>query len=202
MQVLERLMYKFLHKLFISFLYNPFKLHLQGVLVSMKQLNAFLILVLVATLAACSISAEDITTSATGEVITNVKAQGTGRVAPFDGVVDTESDLDDLLKTAWGDGSLDLHRGHDEIRNVLEAYLGISHDEMHVLMEEKGLNLAGICKHFGFDPENLIETLTASFVPFIEEGAENGIISNDEVQTWTDQIRIEFSNRVYWEGEE
>ncbi len=167
----------------------------------MKQLHIFLILVLAAMLVACSIAAEDITTSATGNVITDIKAQGTGRVAPFDGVVDTESDLADLLKSAWGDGSLDLHRGHDEIRTVLEAYLGISHDEMHVLMEEKGLNLAGVCEHFGFDPENLVETLTASFAPFIEEGIENGVISGDEVEIWTERVRIEFSNRVYWQGE-
>lgn len=167
----------------------------------MKQLHIFLVLILVTTLAACSISAEEITTSATGDVITNIKAQGTGRVAPFDGVVDTEADLDDLLTTAWGDGSLDLHRGHDEIRTVLEAYLGISHDEMHVLMEEEGLNLARICEHFGFDPENLVATLTASFVPFIEEGVENGVVSDDDVELWTERVRTEFSNRVYWEGE-
>ena len=67
-------------------------------------------------------------------------------------------------------------------------------------MDQKGLNLAGICRHFGFDPENLVATLTASFTPFIDEGVENGVILKDEARNWTEQIRAEFSYRVYWEG--
>ena len=50
------------------------------------------------------------------------------------------------MQSALGDASLDLHRGHDEIKNVLEPFLGISHEQMHVLMEEDNLNLAGICR--------------------------------------------------------
>ncbi|MEM7345615.1 MAG: hypothetical protein AAF485_15340 [Chloroflexota bacterium] len=166
----------------------------------MKLLKALLTLLLVALLMSCSNSAEEITTSAAGEIITTIQAQGTGGGGPFDGVVDTESDLDDLVETAWGNGSLGLHRGHAPIEGVLEAYLGISHDEMHVFMEDEGMNLAQVCEHFGFDPENLVETLTASFVPFIEEGVDNGVISSDDVEIWTDRVRTEFSNRVYWEG--
>ncbi|MEM7125123.1 MAG: hypothetical protein AAF702_02275 [Chloroflexota bacterium] len=172
----------------------------------MKFLNVFLALALIVTLVGCSLlpmgstNSANITTSATGEVITNIQARGTGGGAPFDGTVDTASDLDALGETAWGVARLGLHRGHAPIEGVLEEYLGISHDEMHVFMEEDGLNLAGICEHFGFDPENLVETLTASFVPFLEEGVENGVISNDEVEAWTEKMRTEFSNRVYWEG--
>lgn len=165
-----------------------------------KKLYVFCTLLLAGMLAACSVSPEDIKTSANGDVITDLRARGSGRAAPFDGTVDTKADLHDLLLTARGDASLDLHRGHDGIRNVLEAYLGISHDEMHIFMDQKGLNLAGICRHFGFDPENLVATLTASFTPFIDEGMENGVILKDEAGNWTEQIRAEFSYRVYWEG--
>jgi len=165
----------------------------------MKLLNTFFILIVATILMACASSPEEIATSATGDIIMTLKARGTGP-GGFDGVVDTASDLDTLLEVAWGDGSLGLHRGHAPIQNVLEAYLGISHDEMHVLMEDAELNLAGVCEHFGFDPENLVETLTASFAPFIEEGVDNGVISSDEVETWTERVRTEFSNRVYWEG--
>ncbi len=166
----------------------------------MKWLKSFLALLLIVILAACSTSAKDITTSATGEVITNMKARGTGGGAPFDGTVDTTSDLDDLVATAWGVSRLGLHRGHAPIEGVLEAYLGITHDEMHVFMEDEGMNLATVCEHFGFDPENLVDTLTASFGPFIQEGIDNGVISEDEGEEWTERIRTEFSNRVYWEG--
>ena len=165
----------------------------------MKSLNSSLILLFVIVLAACAPSPEDITTSATGEVITTLKARGTGP-GGFDGVVDTASDLDTLLDVAWGDGSLGLHRGHAPVQNVLEVYLGISHDEMHILMEDAGLNLAGVCEYFDFDPDNLVETLTASFVPLIEEAVYNGVISSDEAKTWTERVRTEFSNRVYWDG--
>lgn len=168
----------------------------------MKQFRLFIALlaVLSVALAACSQSVESITSSANGDVITNIQARGTGGGGPFDGTVDTAADLDDLVETAWGVARLGLHRGHAPIEGVLEAHLGISHDEMHVLMEDGGMNLAAICENFGFDPENLVETLTASFVPFIEEGVENGIISADEVEAWTEKVRTEFSNRVYWNG--
>ena len=83
---------------------------------------------------------------------------------------------------------------------MLEAFLGITHDEMHVFMEEQNMNLADICKHFGFDPENLVETLTASYVPYIEQGVTNGVITDEEAAYWTERVRTEFRNRVYWEG--
>ena len=173
----------------------------------MKRKSNFLMLMLIAMLiASCnliggsSIDASDITSSASGDVITNLKARGTGGGAPFDGTVNTESDLDDLVATAWGVSRLGLHRGHAPIESVLEAFLGISHDEMHVFMEDEGMNLAEVCQHLGFEPENLVETLTASFVPFLEEGVDNGVISSDEVAMWTEQIRTQFSNRVYWDG--
>ncbi|MEM7032799.1 MAG: hypothetical protein AAF629_24835 [Chloroflexota bacterium] len=166
----------------------------------MKLLNITLVLILCALVVSCAASVESITSSATGDVITNIQAQGTGGGAPFDGTVNEASDLDDLVATAWGVARLGLHRGHAPIESVLEAFLGISHDEMHVLMEDEGMNLAKICEHLGLDPENLVDTLTASFVPFLEEGVENGVISSEEVEIWTERIRAEFSNRVYWEG--
>ncbi len=50
------------------------------------------------------------------------------------------------------------------------------------------MNLAAVCEHFGFDPENLVETLTASFVPFLEQGVENGVISADAQTNSTSAI--------------
>ncbi|UZR96873.1 hypothetical protein [Chondrinema litorale] len=169
----------------------------------------YVVLMLVGIFVACSDdsdtletsgSVSSITSTGTGDVITNLQANGTGGGAAFDGKVNTTSDLDDLVDTAWGEGSLGLHRGHAPIENVLIAFLGISHNNMHTFMENYGYNLAMVCENYDFDPENLIESLTNSFVPFIEEGVENGVISSDEVEYWTEQVREEFSNRVYWEG--
>lgn len=170
-----------------------------------------LITVLIATIAilttvACSEKGDPnsptcgVTTSATGEIITDIKARGTGGGGSFDGTVNSASDLDALVTTAWGDGRLDLHRGHQPVGNVLEAFLGISHNQMHTMMEDCNMNLAAICTAFKFDPENLVETLTNSFVPFLEEGVTNGVLTNSEVETWKEKIRVQFRNRVNWQG--
>ncbi len=165
----------------------------------MKILNTLLVLCLMTLLSSCTKSQENIKSSSTGEVLTNITARGTGGGSPFDGKVDQKSDLEDLVETAWGNGRLGLHRGHGPIEEVLEVFLGITHDEMHVLMDS-GLNLAGVCETLGLDSENLIETLTASFVPFIQEGVDNKVITSEEATIWTERVRTEFRRRVHWKG--
>ena len=119
---------------------------------------------------------------------------------PFKGKVDRLSDLEDLVVTARGVDGLDLHRGHSPIQSVLEAFLGISHEQMHVYMERDGLNLAGTCEVLGMQPENLIQTLTNSFETYVDQGLALGLITKAEKPKWIDRIKSEFSNRVYWSG--
>ncbi|MCG8429263.1 MAG: hypothetical protein MI754_18075, partial [Chromatiales bacterium] len=142
---------------------------------------------------------EEIKSSSSGEVITNVVATA-ARGSPFDGNVDEIYDLADLLEAAWGNEDLGLHRGHAPIENVLEAFLGISHKEMHVLMEQEGLNLDGVCQHLGLNTQNLVESLVNSFRPFVEQGVNNGVIGEAEADGWLEQLRTQFSKRVYWKG--
>lgn len=149
-------------------------------------------------------SAEDADTadeeSVSAGVITDITARGSGPGSPFDGTVNTASDLDALVETAWGEGRLGLHRGHAPIESVLVAFLGISHDQMHVYMEEQGMNLAAVSEELGLNPDDLVETLTYSFMPFVQQGVDNGVISAEEADTWNEQIRVQFNNRVYWDG--
>ncbi|PWQ92775.1 hypothetical protein [Leucothrix pacifica] len=166
----------------------------------MKTLHTIFFLCLIIPLISIADSHKAIISKASGEVVDNITARGTGGTSPFDGTVDNKSDLDGLVKLAWGDGWLGLHRGHAPIEEVLKAFLGISHEEMHVLMEDHDLNLAKTCEYFGFEPENLIASLTASFVPLVKQGTENGVINADEVETWVEKIQSEFRRRVYWEG--
>jgi len=119
---------------------------------------------------------------------------------PFKGTVDDLTDLEDLVVTAYGVASLDLHRGHSPIQAVLEAFLGISHQQMHVYMERDGLNLAGTCEALGFQAENLVQTLTNSFAPFVEQGVDNGLINESEKREWMNRIKAGFHERVYWTG--
>ena len=115
--------------------------------------------------------------------------------------MDRISDLEDLVVTASGIGELDLHRGHSPIQTVLEAFLGISHEQMLVYMERDGLNLAGTCEVLGMLPENLIQTLTNSFEPYVNQGVEKGLITQAEKLVWIDRVRSEFHHRVYWTGQ-
>ena len=135
-----------------------------------------------------------------GEILTNITARGKGYGVPFKGSVDDVSDLEDLVTTAKGIGGLDLHRGHSPIESVLETFLGISHEQMHVYMERDGLNLAGMCGELGIPPENLIQTLTNSFEPFIDQGLDQGLITEAEKLGWIDQVKSGFHYRVHWKG--
>ena len=83
---------------------------------------------------------------------------------------------------------------------MLEAFLGISHEQMHIYMERDGLNLAGTCEVLGILPKNLIQTLTNSFEPFVDQGVAVGLITQAEKREWIDRVKTEFSNRVYWNG--
>ena len=136
-----------------------------------------------------------------GEILTDVTARGAGYGLPFKGAVDQLSDLEDLVASATGIGELDLHRGHSPIQSVLEEFLGISHEQMHIYMERDGLNLARTCEALGFLPQNLIQTLTNSFKPFIDQGVEKKIITEVESHEWIERVKNEFHDRVYWNGQ-
>ena len=135
-----------------------------------------------------------------GEILVNITARGKGFGVPFKGTVDRLSDLEDLVVTAGGISGLDLHRGHSPIQSVLEKFLGISHEQMHIYMERDGLNLAGTCTVLGILPENLIQTLTNSFEPYVDQGVAQGLITQAEKLEWIDRVKTEFHNRVYWTG--
>ena len=133
-------------------------------------------------------------------MLTNITARGKGYGVPFKGKVDRLSDLEDLVATAGGIDGLDLHRGHSPIQSVLEEFLGISHEQMHIYMERDGLNLAGICEVLGMLPENLIQTLTNSFEPYVDQGVAAGLIIQVEKPEWMERVKAEFSFRVNWSG--
>jgi len=135
-----------------------------------------------------------------GEILTNITARGKGYGVPFKGKVEQLCDLEDLVATAAGIGGLDLHRGHSPIQSVLEVFLGISHEQMHIYMERDGLNLAGTCDALGILPENLIQTLTNSFEPFVDQGVAVGIITQTEKLEWIDRVKTQFHTRVHWRG--
>ena len=161
------------------------------------------IVALAALTAACD-SGTDIETIETGytpgEVVTGLVAPATGGGSPFDGVVNTAADLENLAETAYGEAALDLHRGHMPVQNVLEAYLGISHTSMHEYINQ-GDNLAATAQDLGYSVDGLIQSLVNGFTPYIEQGVSNGVITQAEVATWTARIRTEFTNRVYWDGQ-
>lgn len=143
---------------------------------------------------------QGLASASNGQVITDMKARATGGGGPFDGTVDSTADLDDLVNSAWGAGWLGLHRGHRPILDVLVAFLGISHEQMHFYMEEKNLNLAGVCEVLDYDPDRLVESLTNSFMPYVDEAVSNGVIAAADAPAWREKVRAQFHRRVYWQG--
>lgn len=132
--------------------------------------------------------------------LAELDAYGQGRGAAFDGVVDDERDLDDLVADAWGDGGHGLHRGHDPIESVLVTFLGLGPDGLRLAMEEDGHNLADVAAAQGVSADDLVETLTNSYRHLVEQGVDNGVIAEREVDEWLAEIRVQFENRVYWTG--
>lgn len=116
--------------------------------------------------------------------------------------VSTEDELLVLLEEAIGDGSLDLHRGHQPIEGILVEYLGISHDEMHVRMEEQGQNLAAVAEGLDLDPEELIATLTDAWLPAVQNLEQAGTITAQQADFYAQQLEDAFTFRVNWDGEE
>lgn len=133
-------------------------------------------------------------------VITNMTARARGGGSPFGGEARELRDLDDLVETAYGTGRLGLHRGHAPIEAVLSAFLGIDHEQMHVYMEDERLNLADTAKRLGLEPDKLVATLVESFMPYVREAVDNGVITEQDAPQWRGRLEDAFRKRVYWQG--
>ena len=116
--------------------------------------------------------------------------------------VTTERELVALIQDAYGDGGLGLHRGHQPVEDILDEVLAISHDELHVRMEEQGQNLAAVAEDIGVDPQTLIDALVASRSSAIDNLLEAGTITQEEADAYLDALEAAFTFRVTWDGEE
>jgi polyhydroxyalkanoate synthesis regulator phasin len=115
--------------------------------------------------------------------------------------VATEAELIALIQEAYGDGSLDLHRGHQPVQDVLDEVLAISHEELHVRMES-GQNLAAVAEDLGIDPQTLVDALVESWSPAIDNLLAAGTITEDEAEQYREALEEAFTFRVDWDGEE
>ena len=152
------------------------------------------------TLVACGTDDDTTTSATTTQVAAQAPAGGPGGgVDPSS--VTTEAELVALIQEAYGDGSLDLHRGHQPVQDVLDEVLAISHDELHVRMEEQGQNLAAVAEDLGIDPQTLIDALVESWRPAIDGLLEAGTISQDQADAYLAALEEAFTFRVTWDGE-
>lgn len=128
-------------------------------------------------------------------------AAGAGPNAVDVSSVTTEEQLVALVQEAYGDASLGLHRGHQPVESVLDEVLGISHDELHVRMEEQGQNLAAVATDLGIDPQTLVDALVESWSPAIDTLLANGTITQDEADAYRAALEEAFTFRVTWDGQ-
>lgn len=176
-----------------------------------KAVATLSLLVVVPLAAACGTdtSATDstttTTTSSTSSTTTDRGDGPGGRGGPDAvdvGAVATEADLVALVQSAYGDAGLGLHRGHEPVQDVLDAVLTISHDELHVRMEEQGQNLAAIATDLGSDPQTLVDALVASWSPAIDAVLASGEITGAEAADYRSALEEAFTFRVTWDGAE
>ncbi len=171
-------------------------------------------------LAACSLGDDEATTSSTTSSSTTDTSGRTGdqsgdqpgsQTAPAGGgpggsvdpsSVTTEDQLVALIQEAYGDASLGLHRGHQPVEDVLNEVLGISHDELHVRMEEQGQNLAAVAEDLGIDPQTLIDALVDSWSPAIDNAVAAGAITEAQADDYLAALEDAFTFRVTWDGQE
>ena len=130
-------------------------------------------------------SSTSTSSTATTETTTNTGlAQGWPGGGGGPGAVDvrsgaTEAELIALIQEAYGDGNLDLHRGHQPVQDVLDEVLAISHEELHVRMESEQ-NLAAVAEDLGIAPQTLVDALVESWSPAIDNLLAAGTITEDE----------------------
>ncbi|WP_369137414.1 hypothetical protein [Modestobacter versicolor] len=114
--------------------------------------------------------------------------------------VTTEEQLVELIQDAYGDPSLDLHRGHQPVQDVLDEVLGISHEELHVRMEA-GQGLAEVAEDLGIDPQELIDGMVAEYGVAIDTLLASGTITQEEADQYLTDLEEAFDFRVTWDGE-
>ena len=155
--------------------------------------------------AACGAAATDTATSAVTSASTSAStaapagARGQGGPGGVDLAVSTEEELVTVVQEAYGDGGLDLHRGHQPVQTVLDEVLGISHDELHVRMEEQSQNLSAVATDLGIDPQTLIDAMVDSWAPAIDSALAAGAITQDEAAQYRSALEDAFTFRVTWD---
>lgn len=105
------------------------------------------------------------------------------------------------MDEAYGDGGLDLHRGHQPVQDVLDDVLAISHQELHVRMDA-GRNLAAVAEDLGIDPQTLIDALVGSWSPAIDSMLAAGETTNAEAAEYREALEEAFTFRASWDGED
>lgn len=156
------------------------------------------------SLAACGGTASETTSTAAttqAAAATTSDARGGG---PGGGVdvssVSSVDELVSLIQEAYGEPSLGLHRGHQDVESTLIEALGISHDEMHVRMDA-GQNLATIADEVGVDRQELIDALVATRSPAIDALVDSGTITRAEAEAYSEQLVEAYTFRVTWDGQ-
>ena len=141
----------------------------------------------------------DSTTSTDSGATQNAGGQG-GPGAVDVSSVTTEEQLIALIQEAYGDASLDLHRGHQPVQDVLNAVLAISHDELHVRMDS-GQNLSDVAEDLGVGTDTLVAALVEAWSPAIDNLLAAGTITQDEADAYLAALEEAFTFRVTWDGE-
>ncbi len=146
---------------------------------------------------AAAVTATDSATTTTTETA-GPPAGGPGNTVDVSAVT-TEEELIALIQDAYGDASLDRHRGHRPVEGVLDTVLGITHEELHVRMEA-GQNLSDVADDLGVGTQTLIDALVDSWGVAIDDLLAAGTITEGEADEYYAALEEAFTFRVTWNG--
>ena len=161
-------------------------------------------LMLALGVAACGGTAASTDTTASGTATQPAAATATATPAGAGVDVASVSTVDELValvQEAYGEASLGLHRGHQDVESTLTEVLGVSHDELHVRMETQGQNLAAVAEDVGVDQQELVDALVATRSPAVEALVEAGTITQAQGEAYLEQLEEAYTYRVTWDGE-
>ncbi|WP_309713202.1 hypothetical protein [Pseudolysinimonas sp.] len=149
-----------------------------------------------AAVTATDTATETATTTATESA--GAPAGGAGETVDASAVT-TEAELIALIQDAYGDASLDRHRGHRPVQGVLDTVLAITHEELHVRMDA-GQNLSDVAEELGVGTDTLIDALVDSWGVAIDDLLAAGTITEDEADAYYEALEEAFTFRVTWNG--
>ena len=104
------------------------------------------------------------------------------------------------VQKACGEGSLGLHRGHQDVQGTLTAVLSTSHDEGTCAWSRRGQNLTAVATDVGVAPASLVNALVSAADDPIDSARRSGELTAAQAAEYRAALKSAFEFRASWNG--